>query len=107
MEASLSHDDYGRDLASVQNLIKKHQLVEADIAAHEVCFQDLIVATLRSVGKNSARVKQHYIIRFFLSFRIALQICKLKPSTLPKLVILMLILCRINPVKLLIVMISE
>ena len=29
-------DDYGRDLASVQNLNKKHQLVEADIAAHEV-----------------------------------------------------------------------
>ena len=38
VEASLSHDDYGRDLASVQNLIKKHQLVEADIAAHEVGF---------------------------------------------------------------------
>lgn len=36
VEASLSQDDYGRDLASVQNLIKKHQLVEADIAAHEV-----------------------------------------------------------------------
>lgn len=38
VEASLSHDDYGRDLASVQNLIKKHQLVEADITAHEVGF---------------------------------------------------------------------
>lgn len=36
VEASLSHDDYGRDLASVQNLMKKHQLVEADITAHEV-----------------------------------------------------------------------
>ena len=36
VEASLSQDDYGRDLASVQNLIKKHQLVEADITAHEV-----------------------------------------------------------------------
>ncbi|KXJ20343.1 Spectrin alpha chain, non-erythrocytic 1 [Exaiptasia diaphana] len=35
VENSLSSDDYGRDLASVQNLIKKHQLVEADIAAHE------------------------------------------------------------------------
>ncbi|XP_048586984.1 spectrin alpha chain, non-erythrocytic 1 isoform X2 [Nematostella vectensis] len=35
VEASLSSDDFGRDLASVQNLIKKHQLVEADIAAHE------------------------------------------------------------------------
>lgn len=38
VEASLSQDDYGRDLASVQNLIKRHQLVEADIAAHEVRF---------------------------------------------------------------------
>ena len=58
MEASLSHDDYGRDLASVQNLIKKHQLVEADIAAHEVCF---VFRTLRSVVSNCARVKLHYI----------------------------------------------
>lgn len=36
VDASLSHDDFGRDLASVQNLMKKHQLVEADITAHEV-----------------------------------------------------------------------
>lgn len=45
VEASLSHDDYGRDLASVQNLIKKHQLVEADIAAHEDRITDLQAQT--------------------------------------------------------------
>lgn len=32
----MSSDDYGKDLASVQNLLKKHQLAEADIAVHEV-----------------------------------------------------------------------
>ena len=42
VEASLSQDDYGRDLASVQNLMKKHQLVEADIAAHEVSIKWMI-----------------------------------------------------------------
>ncbi|CAH3114647.1 unnamed protein product [Porites lobata] len=45
VEASLSQDDYGRDLASVQNLMKKHQLVEADIAAHEDRITDLQAQT--------------------------------------------------------------
>ena len=38
MEALLSSEDYGKDLDSVQNLLKKHQFIEADIAAHEVCY---------------------------------------------------------------------
>ena len=32
----LSTEDHGKDLASVTNLLKKHQLMEADIAAHDV-----------------------------------------------------------------------
>ena len=36
VEAQLSSEDRGRDLAGVQNLLKKHQLLEADITAHEV-----------------------------------------------------------------------
>ena len=36
VEAQLSSEDCGRDLAAVQNLLKKHQLLEADITAHEV-----------------------------------------------------------------------
>ena len=36
VEALLSSEDYGKDLDSVQNLLKKHQFIEADIAAHEV-----------------------------------------------------------------------
>ena len=31
----MTSEDSGKDLASVQNLMKKHQLVEADIQAHE------------------------------------------------------------------------
>lgn len=30
----LASEDYGKDLASIENLLKKHQLLEADIAAH-------------------------------------------------------------------------
>jgi len=30
----LSSEDTGRDLASIENLLKKHQLLEADINAH-------------------------------------------------------------------------
>ena len=35
-EALLSSEDCGRDLASVESLVKKHGHVEADILAHEV-----------------------------------------------------------------------
>jgi len=35
VEQMLASEEYGKDLASVQNLAKKHQLLEADIAAHE------------------------------------------------------------------------
>lgn len=34
VESLLTSEDSGKDLASVQNLMKKHQLVEADIQAH-------------------------------------------------------------------------
>ena len=34
----LDTEDYGKDLATVQNLMKKHQLLEADVDAHEVSF---------------------------------------------------------------------
>lgn len=35
VESLLTSEDAGKDLASVQNLMKKHQLVEADVHAHE------------------------------------------------------------------------
>ncbi len=36
VEGHLASDDYGKDLTSVQNLQKKHALLEADVAAHQV-----------------------------------------------------------------------
>jgi spectrin alpha len=41
VEHMLETDDYGKDLATVQNLVKKHQLLEADIKAHEDRIKDL------------------------------------------------------------------
>ncbi|XP_025205987.1 spectrin alpha chain isoform X1 [Melanaphis sacchari] len=41
VESLLTSEDSGKDLASVQNLIKKHQLVEADIQAHEDRIRDM------------------------------------------------------------------
>lgn len=38
VESHLSSEDYGKDLASVNNLLKKHELLEADVNRHaEVC----------------------------------------------------------------------
>lgn len=34
VETLLSSEDYGRDLTSIENLLKKQQLIEADINAH-------------------------------------------------------------------------
>ena len=31
----MASEDYDKDLVSVDNLLKKHQLLEADISAHE------------------------------------------------------------------------
>lgn len=36
VEGHLASDDFGKDLTSVQNLQKKHALLEADVAAHQV-----------------------------------------------------------------------
>ena len=41
IESQLNNNDYGKDLVSVQNLIKKHQLTEADIKSHEDQIADL------------------------------------------------------------------
>ena len=41
VESLLTTDEVGKDLASVQNLMKKHQLVEADIIAHEDRINDM------------------------------------------------------------------
>ncbi|XP_059483573.1 spectrin alpha chain isoform X3 [Neocloeon triangulifer] len=41
VESLLTTEDAGKDLASVQNLTKKHQLVEADIQAHEDRISDM------------------------------------------------------------------
>ena len=41
VESLLTTDEAGKDLASVQNLMKKHQLVEADIMSHEDRIKDM------------------------------------------------------------------
>ena len=41
VEHMLEAEDYGKDLATVQNLVKKQQLLEADINAHKDRVNDL------------------------------------------------------------------
>lgn len=38
IENQLANDDVGRDLTSVQNMLKKQQLLENDITNHEVNY---------------------------------------------------------------------
>lgn len=50
VEGHLASDDYGKDLTSVQNLQKKHALLEADVAAHQV--QGLFDIAVDSAGNS-------------------------------------------------------
>jgi spectrin alpha len=52
VENQLQNDDYGRDLANVQNLIKKQQLIEADIAAHEEPIKELNSTADQFINNN-------------------------------------------------------
>lgn len=51
VEALLASEDYGKDLASVNNLLKKHQLLEADISAHEVLLSLLVLEDKSVISK--------------------------------------------------------
>ncbi len=74
VENQMQNDELGRDLASVQNLLKKHQLIEADVLTHEEQIKelndtanqfinnnlfdtDLTKSTIDSINQRYARVK--------------------------------------------------
>ena len=48
VEGHLASDDFGKDLTSVQNLQKKHALLEADVAAHQVLSKLTMTLMIRS-----------------------------------------------------------
>ncbi|KAK2560477.1 Spectrin beta chain [Acropora cervicornis] len=43
VETTLASKDFGKDIKSVNNLIKKHQLLEADITSHEERVNEMLV----------------------------------------------------------------
>jgi len=80
VENQLKNEEYGRDLASVQNLLKKHQLIEADVQSHEEQIKELnatadqfiannlfdteaIKATINSINARSDAVKEQALQR--------------------------------------------
>ena len=54
VESQLANNDLGKDLTSVQNLIKKNQAIELDIAAHEEPLSEL--NTVAKSDKNNDEV---------------------------------------------------
>jgi spectrin alpha len=52
VENQLQNEEYGRDLASVQNLLKKHQLIEADVLAHEEPIKELNATATQFINNN-------------------------------------------------------
>lgn len=63
MEGGISSEDFGKDLTSVQNLAKKNQLLESDIAAHQERIEGVVKAAEAFEGSGhfdapAIRVKQ-------------------------------------------------
>ena len=52
VENQLVGDEYGRDLASVQNLLKRHQLIDADVAAHDEPIGELNKTAEQFIANN-------------------------------------------------------
>jgi len=52
VENQLQNEEYGRDLASVQNLLKKHQLIEADVQSHEEQIKELNTTADQFINNN-------------------------------------------------------
>ena len=52
VENQLQNEEYGRDLASVQNLLKKHQLIEADVLSHEEQVKELNATAEQFIANN-------------------------------------------------------
>jgi len=52
VENQLQNEEYGRDLASVQNLLKKHQLIEADVLTHEEQIKELNSTADQFINNN-------------------------------------------------------
>lgn len=55
VESQLGGNDLGKDLTSVQNLLKKNQAIESDIAAHEEPLNEL--NNTDKTGKNDQILK--------------------------------------------------
>ena len=59
-DAVISIDDFGKDLASVQTLQRKHEGVERDLAALEVCFFVLVFRCSCNIIKFDNSLKTKY-----------------------------------------------
>lgn len=52
IEGQLMSEDYGKDLTSVQNLQKKHALLEADVASHQDRIESITAAANQFVERG-------------------------------------------------------
>ena len=70
VEGQLASDDHGKDSASVQNLQKKHELLEQDIAAHQDRIDrvareaEALVQANHFNAPNIATKRDHMLARF-------------------------------------------
>lgn len=63
IEGQLLSEDYGKDLTSVQNLQKKHGLLEADVGAHQDRIDGIRISSEQFVNAghfDSENIKTKY-----------------------------------------------
>lgn len=83
----VASDDYGRDLTGVQNLLKKHKRLEAELASHEPAIQAVqeageklmdvsnlgvpeIEQRLKALGERDKIRKHHMCSQIYIFFNL-------------------------------------
>jgi hypothetical protein len=65
VEWQVTSEDYGKGLADVQNLLRKHGLLESDVTARQVCFQHF--ADCMKLDINTVHIPNLSLVVFLLS----------------------------------------
>ncbi|EDL13221.1 spectrin alpha 1 [Mus musculus] len=91
VEWQVTSEDYGKGLADVQNLLRKHGLLESDVTARQVCFQhfaEYMAAHFEEIGhpdSGDIRARQESLLSRFEALKEPLAIRKKKLIDLLKL----------------------
>ncbi|KAH7638391.1 alpha spectrin [Dermatophagoides farinae] len=78
IESQIGSEDLGKDLTSVQNLLKRHNMLEADIATHQERINDIVKQTNQFIegghfDADAIREKQNALVDRYNKLKIPME----------------------------------